>query len=268
MVCGFSLCTELNILTYNIHALSPLVARDNPKSRVKRIIENTKEYDIILLQENWIFSNQKLSTSLFEYTVFSSESSKFIWPVSVLINPNGSGLSTAIKKSLEVAEVSENHYGDCNGWIGAANDCFASKGFMYMVLNINGQRVDLYNTHLDAGNKNKDRSVRRKQLAELTEFVTLNSNEVPLIIAGDFNVNYFEEDGFEVMLKFANNLNLSIYNWAQGNSESQEILDYIIFRGSDRLSLNLIEYDIDHKLADLSDHPAIRAKFSIIEKNQ
>ena len=138
---------------------------------------------------------------------------------------------------------------------------------MYTVLNINGQRIDLYNTHLDAGNKYKDKAVRRKQITELTEFVRLNSNEVPLIIAGDFNVNYFEEDESDVMLKFADSLDLSIYNWTQGNSESQEILDYILFRESDKLSLNLIEYAIDQKLADLSDHHAIRAKFSVTEKN-
>jgi len=41
------LALDLNILTFNIHALPSIIAGDKPKKRIKKIIKNINVYDII-----------------------------------------------------------------------------------------------------------------------------------------------------------------------------------------------------------------------------
>ena len=52
-----------------------------------------------------------------------------------------------------------------------ANDCLSTKGFQHISALIEGGRVDVYNTHLDAGNTDNDSDVRRKQIQELIDEV-------------------------------------------------------------------------------------------------
>ena len=55
---------ELSVLTYNIHALSPVFAGDKPKLRIIDILDRSRDFDIILLQENWIFPQEKIMQTL------------------------------------------------------------------------------------------------------------------------------------------------------------------------------------------------------------
>ena len=78
LACGFILSTELNILTYNIHALSPLIAGDNPRLRINEIADIVDSYDIIFFQENWIFRSEELEIKFPGYNIVSSEKSKLL----------------------------------------------------------------------------------------------------------------------------------------------------------------------------------------------
>ena len=68
---------ELNVLTYNIHGLSPILAGDNPKVRIPKILNKSNNFDVILIQENWIFSDDELAKDLNEYITIVSNKSKF-----------------------------------------------------------------------------------------------------------------------------------------------------------------------------------------------
>ena len=69
---------EINILSYNIHGLSPIFAGDKPKARIIDILKRSKDFDIILFQENWIFSVKEIAKELDGYEIVVSNKSKFI----------------------------------------------------------------------------------------------------------------------------------------------------------------------------------------------
>ena len=43
---------DFKILSFNIHALHPIIANDNPKERLIEILKNTTSFEFIFFQEN------------------------------------------------------------------------------------------------------------------------------------------------------------------------------------------------------------------------
>ena len=70
---------ELSMLSYNIHALSPILAGDKPKQRIVSILEKSKDFDLIFFQENWIFSEEDLAEGLGSHTILRSKKSKLVY---------------------------------------------------------------------------------------------------------------------------------------------------------------------------------------------
>ena len=181
---------ELNLLTYNIHGLNPILAGDDPYKRIPIILSKITEYDIIFFQENWIYDNSSFSSLLNSYNVFTTSDSKFFWPINKVINSNGAGLSLAISKSIDIIYSDEYLFENCSGWLSKDNDCLASKGFQHVRVRIDGKILDLYNTHFDAGRSESDKNVRLSQLNQLQKYIKVNSANYPVIIAGDLNILY------------------------------------------------------------------------------
>ncbi len=246
--------------------MTPLIAGDDPRTRINKIADLVGSYDIIFFQENWIFSTEELEKKLPGHQIVSSEKSKFFWPFNTFINSNGSGLTIAISKSIDVMDKKEISYSECSGWLGEANDCLATKGALYTRINFDGREIDLYNTHLDAGDSSDDKNTRVSQVLELDAFIKSHSSEVSVILAGDLNVNFFDLE-FETIDKFAEGLNLHTHRWIKDKQIRAEILDYIFYRGTDNFDFNLFNYKIDTNLNSLSDHPAIAAKINLIVRN-
>jgi endonuclease/exonuclease/phosphatase family metal-dependent hydrolase len=79
-------------------------------------------------------------------------------------------------------------FGDtCSGM-----DCYADKGVLHAIVNKEGQRYDIFGTHLNNG----DMNVIRDQLYILKKFV--DALAIPrhdaVVIAGDFNINFNRDD--------------------------------------------------------------------------
>jgi hypothetical protein len=84
-------------------------------------------------------------------------------------------------------------------------DCLSNKGIGYAKI-LKGTKVyHIFATHLQAGYTTRDKSVRRKQLRKLKDFV--ESKEIdrsePIIMTGDFNIHRKEllqsEEGFDAL---------------------------------------------------------------------
>ncbi len=254
-----TLASELKVLTYNIHALSPLIAGDDPHARIPKILAGSIENDIIFFQENWIFSGKYFSGQLPGYQIVKSKTSKFFWPFN-----NSSGLTLALSDSIEILEINDIPYGSCSGWISKDNDCLATKGFQHVRIEIDGDMVDLYNTHLDAGNSKSDIETRRLQIKQLESYAIKNSVGMAVIIAGDINVSS-NSDEFSAVASLCTALGLSVAEWAATDTDSPfGKLDYILYRGSIDVAMELNECSIDSSLNGLSDHPPIRALFNYI----
>ncbi len=239
------LALDLNILTFNIHALPSIIAGDKPKKRIKKIIKNINVYDIIFFQENWIFSKKYLT----------SISPNYQWYVS-----KKSGLTIAISNDFEVYSVVSEFYDDCNGWLFNANDCFAKKGFLHIKVLIENQILDFYNTHLDAGNSNDDLIVRELQIRHLSNYIKNNSNQKSVILVGDLNINSLINKEMYVLNYFKDELGLIQVNWILDNFRQLEKLDYSFFRDHELIEE---EYGINIELYGLSDHPPIESKFRL-----
>ena len=105
-----ALASNLSVLTYNIHALSPIIAGDDPHSRIIKILDNSQNYDLIFIQENWIFQHSDLKSKLPNHNLIISNESKFIWPFSAWINSNGSGLTMGISDKYEIIDFHEEKF--------------------------------------------------------------------------------------------------------------------------------------------------------------
>ena len=257
---------EVNVLTYNIHGISSILNGDKPKERIPEILNRSKNFDVILLQENWIFSNKEIAEELDGYEIMVSNKSKFKNPIKWLLNPNGSGLSIATKDNIIVSNLYEHSFESCSGWLFRMNDCIATKGFQRMSIQIDGERVDIYNTHLDAGESKKDIRVREEQLHSLKNYIELNSSSYPLIIAGDVNFNLSDHSSKEIINGFISDLNLKMVDWSINSLDQVVVEDYLFYRESDTMGISLISGGVDQRLLGLSDHPPIGAVFDIRKK--
>jgi len=257
---------QLSLVTYNIHALHPIISRDNPHQRIPEILNKSDGYDILFLQENWIFKDKELLAHLPNYNIVSSRASKFLWPIKKIINPHGSGLVLFVKKEIDIISQNEESFEKCSGWISKEHDCLSPKGFQHIILKIDSDSLHLYNTHLDAGTSQFDQKVRKLQIEHLANYIIQNSTGHPLIIAGDFNVNLLKDEN-PIIFWFKHELELTIIDWmSSDNSKSSEILDYIFFRGSESLEMSLLKGEVDNNLNGLSDHPPIKAIFNFRSK--
>ena len=251
--------STFKVLTYNIHALHPIIAGDSPHLRIPKILNQSTEYDFIFFQENWIYDSSYLKEQLPGYNFILSNESKFIWPLNSLINSNGSGLTMAISNKYKIIQSHEELFDCCNGWLSSANDCLASKGFQHLELDIDGHKVHLYNTHLDAGNSQSDISTREKQISHIISYIENNSANCPVILSGDLNINYLDNEK-KTVERLLDALDLNMINWSAENLYEKQALDYILYRG-----INVEEnlFGVSLKLLGLSDHPPIEATFQI-----
>jgi len=254
--------SQLGVLTYNIHALTPIIARDNPHKRIPEILSKSSGIDILFFQENWIFEDVELEPHLPGYNIITSKTSKLMWPLGKLINPHGSGLFMAIADRIKIVDIIEESFDRCSGWISKEHDCLSPKGFQHVKVHLDGKRLDLYNTHLDAGGSKLDVSARKSQIKHIASYISQNSVGYPVIIAGDLNVD-FSSDEFAIVSWLIDELDFKIADWFKNHSDSNlEQVDYILYRGSENLNISLESCEIDLKLNGLSDHPPVKAIFN------
>ena len=230
---------SLNLISFNIHGFN----KNKNAQKISKIIDSVQNFDILSLQENWSYNN--LFLDKIKNFKFISDKSKTVF--------NSTGLSILLNKSIDVIKYEVMNFTHCNGIFFNGNDCLASKGFIFARINLSGNLLDIYNTHLDAGSSKKDQSVRRLQLNELYEYIKNKNSNYPLIITGDFNINY-EGSEIKAIQEFINNINLELVKW-----DEKYFLDYKV----DYIFLNNIKnsnkWAINELLYKLSDHPPMSA---------
>ena len=251
------------LLNYNIYGLHPIliskkVKKINPENRIEIIFKESNFFDIILFQENWFYNDLILST-MKDHHVLISEKNNF------LINNNvhrSSGLNIALSSNFDVIHNEHILFSDCNGYLSNFNDCFASKGFIYTLISNGDYKINLYVTHLDAGYSTGDVKSRKIQLKELSNHILNIKNKYPMIISGDFNINYYTDA--EIIDNFMIENNLNILRWDE-KIEINEMIDYIFYKSGKKNSINILRFGINQSMIDRSDHPPIELYFNLIE---
>ena len=227
-----------------------------------------KDHDVIVLQEAFSDSDRgRIIRGLFAmgYRYHSR------------ILGSDKGLSFDLKNAFEqdggvivasrwpIQCVAQRLFGDvCSGL-----DCKADKGVLHAIINKEGQRYNIFATHLNNG----DSDVLRRQLQIMKAFIDemhIPSTE-PVIIAGDFNINFNKNDRnnplYAEMLRI-----LNAYHPPQADGQYPEktvvgssYLDYVLYsKGHFRpaAASNSVLMPRDEK-GDLSDHYAVMGRLTL-----
>ena len=146
------------------------------RSRATRISPLLIDYDIVILNEAFSHKAQLLAKTKYPYRVSLKRRSCF--------DLLGSGL---ILLSLHpIAKSAMEHFNARGKW-----DRLASKGIIFCRIRLpNGEEIDVYGTHMQAGYSNGEQHARDEQARQLAEFILRHSGEEGrrVVVAGDMNM--------------------------------------------------------------------------------
>ena len=245
---------ELTVLTYNVHGLPSLITGDDTPGRMGMIGPMLDNIPLVAIQEDF---TEQGHAELMDAVTHPTRP----WFDATLSGRfYGSGLT--ILSRAEQMEYTEQHYSSCNGLLDNANDCLASKGFQRARLRLGPDaHIDVYNTHLDAGNDAADDEARTVQVQELLLAIADASTDQAVLVMGDFNLSGSDPEDALLVEELISVAGLQDICDALDCEEPGRI-DRILFRSGTELQLEALEWTVDHQFVDssgamLSDHNAI-----------
>lgn len=248
--------TELSILTYNVAGLPQQFSKVNPQQNIPKISPLLNSYDIVLVQENFIF----------QYGLFKETEHPFRLPEiqseeENTLNKNGlSSLSI-----FPIDRTYSQQWYKCNGVLTEGYDCLTPKGFTVAEYEIMpGIWIDIYNLHTDAGDSAADTSVREAQIEQLTALLRIRSPYKAVIVAGDTNLNLAEQYLFEKLLREGGLQD----SCATLKCPEPYLLDKILYKSSPWIRLEPTDWHLPTNFIDaqgepLSDHVPVMVNFKI-----
>jgi endonuclease/exonuclease/phosphatase family metal-dependent hydrolase len=276
--------TEISVLSYNIHGLFPLIAKDDPRDRMPTIGWLANRYEVAMFQEDFEYhgilrdqmpdavGNRGNGMGRDPRRVFAK---LLISPVSIFLPhfspPYGAGISIFVHESLAIADdVDREPFGLCRGWFGGTGDCWAAKGYQRVGIRTpDGAEIDLYNTHLEAGPSEHAAQIRGQQLDILARAIEARPKTRAVIVGGDFNIGFNRVGDRDTLMAFRRRLEL------QDSGAGPELpywreRDYILHRDGTATALRVEQVGEAQEFVDgdraLSDHAALYARFRITQR--
>lgn len=224
--------THLKILTWNIYMLPNMITFTKKNERAKEIGEVLKnsDYDVVVLQEAF----RKKSKRIIRRYLKKEYPFQVEPPHKLLSLKASSGVW--IMSKVKMKKVRSLSFRSCAG----VPDCMARKGATMVEGEKNGRKFHLIGTHLQA--EDRFPLTRKKQFKQIWhELISpFSKEEIPLIIAGDLNVNRADTTHYTDML---NTLHAedgmldgelqSTFSGMYTNPlrlKRQEVLDYILLK--------------------------------------
>lgn len=248
--------TEISVLTYNIGGLPKKISKINPEKNIPKISSLLNDYDLVLIQENFIP----------DYNLFAETKHPFHLPENLSVE-NKNGLSRL--SSFQGNQDYQERWFKCSGLMKNYSDCLAPKGFSVSEQEvIPGIWIDVYNLHMDSGDLAEDQTAREAQINQLVNFINLRSQYKAVIVAGDTNLKLADEYLFERLLSEGRlNDSCKVLNCPDPYS-----VDKILYRSSPWINLKPTEWYIpptfvDEKGKALSDHNPVTVNFTISTGN-
>lgn len=268
-----------SILSYNVHGVFRLIAKDAPGRRSPTIGWLANRYDVVLLQEDFEYHGM-IAGQMQGRAVYRGNGMRLdprllaakllLFPVQLLLPhfspPYGAGVTAIVDTALvDDPHVAREAYGSCKGWFASNGDCWATKGFLRVRIRLpNDAEVDLYNTHLDAGAGEPSRRVRGEQLEVLAARIEALSPDRALIIAGDLNSAAARPGDWDLIMRFRDRLRLHD-SGAGPELPCWRERDYILYRSGGGVTLAVDDAGeaVEFVSGDraLSDHAALFAGF-------
>lgn len=185
----------LNIASINVLGLPTFGDIEN---RLINIVSLLRGYDIILLQEDFLFHSRVVQLLRGDYhIVYGDRRGSFR-----LIN---SGLSTLVKKSTARVKTSSfEAFQECEGIASGGFDCWSTKGFQVTKIELEKRirglpsSFNVVNLHLNSSEGAS--AVRHLQLLAVEDFLKRRHQVEDLIVGGDFNATGADIADFEERL--------------------------------------------------------------------
>ncbi len=262
---------ELKLLSYNVAGLPELLSSSSPETYTSSISPLLNEFDIVHVQEDFCYHDLLIESNTHS---FASAPMPCV--------PEGDGLNTF--SDFPIRNFDRQAWRDCNGF-----DCLTPKGFSYSQIEIeSGYTIDFYNIHCNAGSENADFEARRKNLAQVIDYMEMHSTGQSIVIMGDFNCRYTREEddirrftdmGFsDLWIDLIRDGKIPAISDDKLNEcdvmtthQNCEGVDKILYRSNDNISLtaNLFQYGDDSRYyyqgdltQPLSDHEPLFARIS------
>lgn len=263
---------EIKLLTWNVFMLPKPINFTKQAERTPMIAAELKksDYDFIVLQEAWI--------ARFRNTVTKELKDKYPYSIHLprvrrLFKLLNSGLLILSRHPFEV--LNHHYYNNCTH-----SDCFSSKGVLLIEATLpSGKKVQIATSHLQAWNDKKALEVRKFQLEEANDlFKTYSRPGVPLIFAGDFNIDGkldleypgalkllgMESTPLQGTLDYTNSFPIECYK-TPGEPEAPEWLDHVWIKANETKTeiISKVVKPFMGKFGDkecsLSDHYSVEA---------
>ncbi|MER6010929.1 jacalin-like lectin [Streptomyces bluensis] len=257
-----------NVLTYNIAGLPLGLGDSDPETNTPLIGQRLGPYDIVNVQEDFNYHASLYANDSHPYRTATSGGAAF-----------GDGLNTLSDYSFD--DFERVRWNNCTG-----TNCLTPKGFSLARVRLaEGVFVDLYNVHTNADDTDDALAARRANIEQLSDFIQANSAGNAVIVMGDTNTRYTRSgDNIRTLV----NENGLTDPWvklvkggtppAQGSdalvcdaaapTNACEVVDKVLYRGSDLVALNATRYNNDWKSflrsdgKHLSDHYPHTVDFS------
>ena len=191
------------------------------------------------------------------------------------------GLMACWKNDLTVTPVARTPWQQNFGKFSHAMDEMVTKGYRrYEVILRGGQRIVVYNMHLDASDSNdvpeqrdtKDREARIAQWEQLKEDVLQNLDTCPIIITGDLNCLYTRDDVkgvfFDAISKTGRG---TVYDvWDVLKRQEEETFDKILYiNPATGTQIQPVAFSLDndgylYEGKRLGDHCPVAATFKVV----
>jgi endonuclease/exonuclease/phosphatase family metal-dependent hydrolase len=269
---------EIKILSWNIFMLPGPFIKTNQKERAHHIAEEMlkNDADIIVFQEAFHKRGRKIiHNKLKELYPHNSGKLKKKNPLKY----TNSGIFIVSKHPLE--KLKTRFYSRCK-----TSDCLASKAGVLVEADVEGDKIQIVGTHLQAWDEEDKQIIRESQYKEIKDKLLepFKRSGIAQFIVGDFNTERKERRRYKKMLEdleaedgdLCNDEEATCgsknnYFWKNNDSETPKILDYILFRKNDSkvevkdrfVKIFKSDWKKNGSEIDLSDHYAVEAIITI-----
>lgn len=257
-----------NVLTYNIAGLPLGLGDSDPETNTPLIGQRLGPYDIVNVQEDFNYHASLYANDSHPYRTATSGGAAF-----------GDGLNTLSDHSFE--DFERVKWTNCTG-----TNCLTPKGFTLARVRLaEGVFVDLYNVHTNADDTDDALAARRANVEQLSDFIQANSAGNAVIVMGDTNTRYTRSGDNIRTLVNENGLKDPWVKLVKGGTPPAqgsdalvcdataptndcEVVDKVLYRGSDLVNLDATRYNNDWKSflrsdgKHLSDHYPHAVDFS------